>query len=257
MKMNTRTNLYRVHELKEYYLYTLADVVTYICDNYDLSVFSSYQQFYLENKGNGIPQHNEYDLDILPVLFGAYFVDGLTMEFCIETMKWSYEWASTNAETLKILKRLFGEYVYPKYWNQYMIKTTKTREEDNHQFYLKMNQFYDGVITILNQTWARYARLVKLYDAESQYLMNSVEQTRELLHKYNDTPQESGQDDPFNEDSHLTDASKDVETLSNDLMTKMERLDEIERLWKNIYVEWAKEFERLFIAVGEYDYEEQ
>lgn len=167
----------------------------------------------------------------------------------------AYDWKNKD-----IVKVLFTQYVYPKYWRYYfvVVESDILHPFDQNQLdesTIEVVKRVDDVIVILNETYPKYSVLIEKYEAEKTHLLDSIEQSRELLHKYNDTPQSSGLEDPFTSDTHLTDASKDIEKLQNDLTTKMQRLDEINRLWQNIYVKWANEFKCLFIPGGEYDYE--
>lgn len=190
------------------------------------------------------------DLGILPVALTK------TNTLTIFTSAYpSYAWATSTASDKTKLTNLFERYIYPKYWKRFFVDVvgaigeTITLSETTKEIKKRV----DDVISILNDTWLKYSIIIDNYESQKTNLMNAVQQTRELLHKYNDTPQTSGISDPFASDTHLTDASKDVESLQNDLATKMSRLDEIEKLWQDIYVRWSKEFDCLFIEGGEYD----
>lgn len=249
--MNRYTTIFRTHQPKMHYLYTLEDIYNICAHRWD--------PYYADSMSMSLvlidtSHEQEDDFTILPL----FMYGGLPFTL-YATRNPLCSWSSNANDKTKV-KTLFEEYILPKYWSKFYVIDIvgKCNEEPSYSELLDaMNKRADEFISILNQTFPRYARILEIYDEQSQYLMNAVKQERELLHKYNDTPQTTGISDPFDSDSHLTDASKDVEKLSNDLMTKMARLDEIERLWKNVFVEWSREFDRLFITKGEYDYEEQ
>lgn len=228
----------RIPKVKNYF--TLGEVLQLIESGHYSQVLTS---------GYWINSIADSNFEILPI--------GLTNQ-TIETF-WSdypaYEWKDKD-----IVNVLFTQYVYPKYWRYYFVVVESDIHHPFEQNQLDENtpevvKRVDDVIAILNETYPKYSVLIEKYEAQKTHLLDSIEQTRELLHKYNDTPQSSGLEDPFTSDTHLTDASKDIEKLQNDLTTKMQRLDEINRLWQNIYVKWANEFKGLFIEGGEYDYE--
>lgn len=246
--MNRYTTMFRTHQPKMHYLFTLKDIYDEWA-NFHNPAYDTDIQTSLDLIATSHTEEDDYT--IIPL----FFYNAMTFAQ-YNTNNPLCAWSSNANDKTKV-KKLFEEYILPKYWNKFYILDLIGKCDETPSTIRAMKQKGDEFISILNQTFPRYARILEIYDEQSQYLMNAVKQERELLHKYNDTPQTTGISDPFDSDSHLTDASKDVEKLSNDLMTKMARLDEIERLWKNVFVEWAREFDRLFITKGEYDYEEQ
>lgn len=93
----------------------------------------------------------------------------------------------------------------------------------------------------------RYLKLLALYEAEEDNLMNKLTNTvnETGTNRTNDTPQNGG---TFEDDEHtsLYMSSSRNATSTVDPQTVMSRLDEIQSKYMNIYKDWVKEFRDLF-----------
>ena len=100
-------------------------------------------------------------------------------------------------------------------------------------------KFTDPLINILVMTYDKYAILIKGLDDIRLKLLAQVESSTET--GYNDTPQSEGD---YTDSTHKTSYTK-VKSLT-DGATPIERLDEVHKKIKNLYLEWSDEFKRLF-----------
>ena len=96
--------------------------------------------------------------------------------------------------------------------------------------------YIQKMLSIYVQTYERYAKILDIYSAEKENLLNKVE----AITRFNDTPQDSGE---FSDDSHTT----HITSSRNDYDTLMGRIDEIDRKYRNVLKDWTNEFEPLFI----------
>lgn len=108
-------------------------------------------------------------------------------------------------------------------------------------FDIEWHKWFGKFLSIFNRTQSKYIKLITLYEAEANNLMQDVKTLS--INRYNDTPQNSGD---YSDDLHTTTINK--HETSTPLVTKMARLEEIRRYWKDIYEEWAKEFRGIFIG---------
>ena len=104
------------------------------------------------------------------------------------------------------------------------------------------------LIAQLQRTYVKYKKLIDSYTSEATKLLDDVQIKN--VSKFNDTPQvpqvsgSSFEDDDFM--STLT-----VNLASSQDGTKARRLDEIRRLWTDMYVAWCDEFKELFLDEGD------
>lgn len=124
---------------------------------------------------------------------------------------------------------IISPYEYPDLQN----KTYDTFDKEWHKWFGKF-------LAIFNRTQSKYIKLITLYEAEANNLMQDIKTLS--INRYNDTPQNSGD---YSDDSHTSTINK--HETSTPLVTKMARLEEIRRYWRDIYEEWAKEFRGIFI----------
>lgn len=97
---------------------------------------------------------------------------------------------------------------------------------------------------ILMATYQRYSILLEIYSANLSQLMNPINLVNEGTTRFNDTPQNGGN---FSDDEHTSTITQIGSTSENDGGTKMQRIAEIQERFKQVYNDWANEFEKLFI----------
>lgn len=96
----------------------------------------------------------------------------------------------------------------------------------------------------LNSSYDKYNKLISIYTAEKDHLMDDIKAVSES--KFNDTPQEiQGGNYNWSSDDHLTNISRNE--TSAQVASKIARISEIDRLLKDYFDEWCKEFKGVFI----------
>lgn len=148
-----------------------------------------------------------------------------------------------------IKDRYMNEYVFDlsfdftKYWNyplwerpsdDYSILSWPDKEKEEYR--IASSQWVIKFFNVMEQTYDRYALILKTYEDNKADLLNKVE----AITRFNDTPQDSGE---FADDSHTT----HITTSKNDYDTLMGRIEEIDRKYRDVMRDWAREFEPLFI----------
>lgn len=100
----------------------------------------------------------------------------------------------------------------------------------------------NDIWSIYRDTKDRYEKLIGIYEDELDNLMNPMESNSET--RFNDTPQNAVVDsDTYAADNYTTTITSTK--ASTDLTSKMNRIDEVQRLLKNLYSDWAFEFNKL------------
>lgn len=108
-------------------------------------------------------------------------------------------------------------------------------EEDAEKIY----DFAQSMLSIYEDTKQYYETLIPLYESEKSKLMNDIQsQTR-----FNDTPQNAQVLDGYAADNYST----NVTTTKTELTTKMNRLNEVQTMLRNLYGDWAFEFNKLVL----------
>lgn len=109
--------------------------------------------------------------------------------------------------------------------------------------YLEMRQeLGNSIWSIYIDTKDRYEKLIGIYEDELDNLMKPMESASET--RFNDTPQNAVVSaDTYAADNYTTTITNTK--ASTDLTSKMNRIDEVQRLLKNLYSDWAFEFNKL------------
>lgn len=141
-------------------------------------------------------------------------------------------WTNANYSKLVdlICKRFWDHYCFYTYGPEFSLE--------------KQKNFIAKLISIIEMTSPRYLKLLEVYDATKNQLLDPVEVVSGGLIRFNDTPQDEGD---FANDSHTTNITEDSRTTSNDLDTKMGRVKEIESSYNNVLLNWSNEFESIFL----------
>ena len=107
----------------------------------------------------------------------------------------------------------------------------------------------------------KYLKLLQIYEDSQSRLMDKLENKTIAggEHRVNDTPQNAGTGHQnFTDDDHtsLWESTDNTTTVTNDPMTIMSRLDEIQNKYMNVLKAWCREFSSLFITpTDEFDIE--
>lgn len=98
----------------------------------------------------------------------------------------------------------------------------------------------------------RYERLINIYNDELDDLMLPVTTITDGdgETRFNDTPQNFPNAEGYAEDNYTTNVTKakNKVTVSNDLTSKMNRINEVQTMLRNLYADWAFEFNKLIVG---------
>lgn len=115
----------------------------------------------------------------------------------------------------------------------------------------KSRDFLFRIALKLSETQDRYLALLDSYTALEGKLLDQVKSSSdtEVLRKFNDTPQNDFSGKDYTVDGYLSSVGKDKsETdMASDVMTPIQRLEEIRRHYADIYTEWMNEFKSFFL----------
>ena len=100
------------------------------------------------------------------------------------------------------------------------------------------------ILNVLNITLPRYAVLLYHYDDNSANPIAKLESETTGDTRFNDTPQGS---DDFNDSDHSTNVSHSVSESKVDSGSIMDRLESIFKGFRSIILDWANEFNPLFL----------
>lgn len=97
--------------------------------------------------------------------------------------------------------------------------------------------------SIFIDTKPYYSRLLTLYEGQETHFLDKLKSESDFINRFNDTPENGG---VFSDDEHTSNITQGHSETSNDVTTIMARIDEIQRLYKNVLSKWADEFNGLF-----------
>lgn len=156
---------------------------------------------------------------------------------------------SDNTEK-DIIDKLITE-IYARFYDHYVFCTTKALVENNEyskEYTDKLCLLRTRFTSIFNNTYDRYMNLLKTYQNQLSTLLDKVKTKSTGVGKFNDTPQnEIVNGDEFGDGSHISNLTKSENETESDFDTKMGRIDEIQRKFRNILKDWTDEFSGLFI----------
>lgn len=140
-----------------------------------------------------------------------------------------------------ISNNLFCNLICPAYKETYIgyVDCELTDEAKEAAF----KKFRRNFLYVLNNSYEVYSKLIGIYESEKDKLMDDIKSETES--KYNDTPQNVQGIYDWDTDDHLTSVTRN--TSSTQIASKIARIAEIDRLLKDYYDEWAKQFGGLFI----------
>lgn len=113
-------------------------------------------------------------------------------------------------------------------------------------------KFVRKFASVYKFTEEKYMVLLNLYGEHRNNILKRLDSSvsRELTHKVNDTPQNSGNFDAEEFTSIYEATNENTKTVNNP-ETLMTMLSEVEDKYMNVIGDWVKEFEHLFIVPGE------
>ena len=135
--------------------------------------------------------------------------------------------------------------VYSRFYDHYVYGTDG--DETSDLYGRKFINFKNKILSIIEQTYERYSTLLNLYASEKSKLLDGVKTTTTGVGRFNDTPQNITNGDEFGDNTHISNITKSTAEAVSDVDTKMARLDEITKRYRNLLKEWTNEFDGLFI----------
>lgn len=157
---------------------------------------------------------------------------------------WSYD-LPDNFNFDSKTTTLFQDYIWPKFYNEIFFFvdvehdpwTEPEKPAINREISCdKLGCIYSWLI----ESQERYGKLIDLYEAQQNNLMNKISASSKTL--FNDTPQNGGD---FTTDNHITNATQ--VTSESDVGTPIARLKEIRDNLESLYSSWANEFRKFII----------
>ncbi len=109
----------------------------------------------------------------------------------------------------------------------------------------EVNKLVQSFLSIYEDTRERYVTLIKLYENELDNLLNPIETNSET--RFNDVP-ENAETTPgqYANDNYSTTVTKS--SASTDGTSKMNRINEIQNMLRDLYADWAFEFSKLVLG---------
>lgn len=131
-----------------------------------------------------------------------------------------------------------------------------TKPYDGDDWEQMCQEFGMNVYSLYIDTKDYYEAVIALYEAEKTHLMDAIVSGSTVTNngdvRFNDTPQNTPTVEGYAEDNYSTNVTKSNSTITTtantELLTKMARLDEVQRLLRNLYADWAFEFNKLIVG---------
>lgn len=167
------------------------------------------------------------------------------LDDCYST--WNSGSATEKALAFKVLQQ-----VYRRFYGHYVFNVSKDFGSDEEmisdsEYAEHKLHFIVALTNIFVQTKDRYMFLLQAYKSEETKLLDGVKTLTTGVGRFNDTPQNITDGDEFGDNTHLSNITKSTAEASSDFDTKMARLDEITRKYRNLLKDWTDEFDSLFI----------
>lgn len=157
----------------------------------------------------------------------------------------------TNLSTFKPYLSDLTRELYARYW-KHMAVGIDSCSDDGLSLYSEhqdeCDEFISKVVMIIMQTYDRYSKLLAIYTSEKDKLLDGVKIKTTGTGQFNDTPQNvQSVAQAFGDNSHISNITKSDQESTSDVETKIRRIDEIDRMFRNIIRDWTNEFDGLFV----------
>lgn len=145
---------------------------------------------------------------------------------------------------IAVATEFYTHYLYPRFCDSAIcyVDTLPMDEPTEQEKYKAFHTVFYRMFSWLHSTTMKYGYLIQKNE-KSLYedtLLNDVKTTNKV--KFNDTPQDNTEVGSDNFNTHIT-----TTETSNEGATKMQRLNEIARLYEDLYNRWSNEFDEKFI----------
>jgi len=159
----------------------------------------------------------------------------------------------TDTTEQGIIDKLITE-IYARFYDHYVFGTKEQIVSGTDyipEYEDALTLFRTRFTSIFNQTYDRYMNLLKTYNSQLSKLLDSVKTKSTGVGKFSDTPQnEIVNGDEFGDNGHISNLTKSENETETEFDTKMGRIDEIQRKFRNVLKDWTEEFGGLFIEDG-------
>jgi len=161
-----------------------------------------------------------------------------------------YTILKNNNAFLTYLDVLMQE-LYARYWT-HMAVCVESKDDAGLSLYSShqdiCDEFITKVVMIIRQTYDRYSKLLAIYTSEKDKLLDGVKIKTTGTGQFNDTPQNvQSVAEAFGDNSHISNITKSDQESTSDVETKIRRIDEIDRMFRNVIRDWTNEFDGLFV----------
>lgn len=148
-------------------------------------------------------------------------------------------------------RTLFTNYIWPEFQNSTIAYIDKERnywEESTEPDLTDIRTWFTehGPLWLrwLRESKERYEPLITSFESIKDSLLGRVESVTTAQVKSSDTPQI--ETDPFDL-NYVSRADQSTTTLSSDVNTPIERFREVQEKLRNLYADWANEFNRFVL----------
>lgn len=149
----------------------------------------------------------------------------------------------TDADIKALVNNLMT-IIYNRHHDEYLYSIDMEYNEDINLSISDFPKAIKDLINVLNLTAPKYIPLFRAFSAKSSDPIGKVESVTSGLAKFNDTPQGSGD---YSDDTHATNVTKTSSTQAVDAGSIMFRLGEMSDKYRAIILDWANEFDILFL----------
>lgn len=138
-------------------------------------------------------------------------------------------------------------YFYARYLNKTaIIRIIEEEQQSDDLTNDEIREFWNKFFISLSLTWSYYSTLLKEYRNAQSTLMSDIESITSSKRYFNDTPQNAFEES-FEDNSHVTNYTKDESSYKTPLVTKQARLKEIQESYKMIIEDWLKDLQRVVV----------
>lgn len=134
------------------------------------------------------------------------------------------------------LNKCWQEYIWPKFWNQFICFT----DDENIKAAECSVDVIGQIVAWMKSSDTKFSMLIANQEENKSKLLGQIKSSG--VSKFNDTPQNSGN---FSDDEHNTTVTKTES--STDGGTLLSRLNEIEDNLKRLYDNWSNEFRKFIV----------
>ena len=138
--------------------------------------------------------------------------------------------------------------IIARYYDDYAVMISEEDDTIPSLTWENISPFFNKLINTITRTKDYYLTLLNIYNNQKNNLLSQVKSISTNTTRFNDTPQNGGE---FVDDNHTSEFTKVNNSIESDVNTMMYRINEIQKLYRNVMKDWVDEFEKLFIERGD------